>query len=716
MTTDNTENLDTPKSPTLEDMDQLPKGQRHYIHDDEVGKYRALGYRIYTGKREGTYIDENEQEREKPWQAVNINQKWVEDYIKFDETTGKPREVTPPFNIRTTDENSGERVSMKIEGLYKVPNHGPNIVEFEDGVKRPYIQSEPPKAEKNFVNHEGKRVKKGSNLKPKRNMHGQIKVKTSRAALLLDGAIPIPVEATDVYISGEKDDPLQAIFTDKNGNRKIVWTPKETQRRRDVFWSYKAEALKDIDDLVENLWADEKNMDEWSDSQLLVALISITAFRHGDTGRPRRLPISEEEEAEQKELYPGDQYRKRRFTGERTGIGGASLIGKEVIMGKNSVTFKFLGKENIPQEHTYTNSTAEGRRVLSIMSLAMKGKGPEDKVFGSGNTRNLTFLNNQVKSKNRPMSITALGETYSELDDGVPVTTRPLQMKDFRTWKATRMAEEELAKRGKPKYKKVRARDDEKQKEAIVKHNQALYAKLRQEIGLIAGTKLGHKTLAPLTPSQKRKDEKEGTVTEREWKHKHDMAINNYIKPSVWEGFQPPEEQKEVSKAELTTTDVLTKLLKTLESLEKAKGKYKGRTGGITPDWTMKLPGEERDIDEWAEARRKKAEEKQWGIKPVGGQPMAKTWVGSLNDKGFSSPLIKQVLGSQMWFIQDGVDYVATLGNDVVTTVEKATFTYNKPSVSYAPSGRNNHNSNRRSSGKQGERYQGDTIDDEEDY
>jgi len=147
----------------------------------------------------------------------------------------------------------------------------------------------------------------------------------------------------------------------------------------------------------------------------------------------------------------------------------------------------------------------------------------------------------------------------------------------------------------------------------------------------------------------------------------------------------------------------------------KAKGKYKGRTGGITPDWTMKVPGEERDIDEWAEARKKKAEERQWGIKPVGGQPMSKTWVGSLNEKGFSSPLIKQVLGSQMWFIQDGVDYVATLGNEVVTTVEKATFTYNKPSVSYAPSGRNNHNSNRRSSGKQGERYQGDIIDDEED-
>ena len=71
-----------------------------------------------------------------------------------------------------------------------------------------------------------------------------------------------------------------------------------------------------------------------------------------------------------------------------------------------------------------------------------------------------------------------------------------------------------------------------------------------------------------------------------------------------------------------------------------------------------------------------------------------------------------------MWFIQDGVDYIATLGNNGVTNVEKAQFkpTGNptRPSVSYAPSGRNNQNNKNRSSGKQGERYQGDTIDEDE--
>jgi len=139
--------------------------------------------------------------------------------------------------------------------------------------------------------------------------------------------------------------------------------------------------------------------------------------------------------------------------------------------------------------------------------------------------------------------------------------------------------------------------------------------------------------------------------------------------------------------------------LKTVHAfLQKAKGKYKGRTGGITPDWTMKLPGEERDIDDWAEARKKKAEDRQWGIVDMGGQqPMSKTWVGSLNEKGFSSPVIKQVLGSQMWFIQDGVDYVATLGTSIVTNVEKAKFppikSQNMSGIatapSYSPAGRN---------------------------
>jgi hypothetical protein len=93
--------------------------------------------------------------------------------------------------------------------------------------------------------------------------------------------------------------------------------------------------------------------------------------------------------------------------------------------------------------------------------------------------------------------------------------------------------------------------------------------------------------------------------------------------------------------------------------------KFKGRTGGVTPDWHDKSPDEERDIDEYAEARSKKNE-----------LTLSKSWVESLNDKGFTSPIIKEVNPdmSQMWFSQGGIDYVAMLSPTGVTHVEKATF------------------------------------------
>ena len=230
MTTENTGELDTPTTkPAVEDMNQLPLAQRHYIHANEVGQYKDA-FRIYTGKRGATYIDANKQEREKPWQAVDIKQKWVEDYIKIDPSTGELREVAPSFDIVVKDENSGDTVSMTVGDLYHVPNHGPNLVTFEDGVQRPYIHNKPLKAKKDFINHEGKEVKKGDTIQPKKNMHGQVKVDTHNVALLLNGVSTIPIGATNVYISGEKDDPLQAVFKDAEGTQKAVFTPKETQR------------------------------------------------------------------------------------------------------------------------------------------------------------------------------------------------------------------------------------------------------------------------------------------------------------------------------------------------------------------------------------------------------------------------------------------------------------------------------------------------------
>jgi len=93
--------------------------------------------------------------------------------------------------------------------------------------------------------------------------------------------------------------------------------------------------------------------------------------------------------------------------------------------------------------------------------------------------------------------------------------------------------------------------------------------------------------------------------------------------------------------------------------------KFKGRTGGVTPDWSDKHPDEERDIDEYAEARANKNE-----------LTLSKTWVQSLNEKGFAAPIIKQVSPdlSQMWFSENNVEYIANLSATGVTTIEKATF------------------------------------------
>ena len=101
------------------------------------------------------------------------------------------------------------------------------------------------------------------------------------------------------------------------------------------------------------------------------------------------------------------------------------------------------------------------------------------------------------------------------------------------------------------------------------------------------------------------------------------------------------------------------------KSIPASQRKFKGRTGGVTPNWADKHPDEERDIDEYAEARADKNE-----------LTLSKTWIESLNAKGFGAPVIKQVSDdlSQMWFSENNVDYIANLSAMGVTTVEKAIF------------------------------------------
>jgi hypothetical protein len=113
----------------------------------------------------------------------------------------------------------------------------------------------------------------------------------------------------------------------------------------------------------------------------------------------------------------------------------------------------------------------------------------------------------------------------------------------------------------------------------------------------------------------------------------------------------------------------------------------------FTPDFHAKGPDKERDIDEWAKKREKKAEDRAYGFKDLGGNPKnyQKSWIEDLTDQGFSSPIIKSVTedGSQMWFSQNNIDYVASLSPSGVVNVEKASFTPTTPSVSYNPTGSN---------------------------
>ena len=103
-----------------------------------------------------------------------------------------------------------------------------------------------------------------------------------------------------------------------------------------------------------------------------------------------------------------------------------------------------------------------------------------------------------------------------------------------------------------------------------------------------------------------------------------------------------------------------------LKTIPKHKRKFKGRTGGRTPDWQDKLPHEERNIDDYADARAAKNE--------LTLMQDSQTWVESLIQKGFTMPFIKQVSpdGTQMWFAQDSVDYVANLNGSGVVHIEKA--------------------------------------------
>ena len=186
------------------------------------------------------------------------------------------------------------------------------------------------------------------------------------------------------------------------------------------------------------------------------------------------------------------------------------------------------------------------------------------------------------------------------------------------------------------------------------------FKKFQNDIGLAVGVALGHKKKVNVKNSSGRiVYESDGKTPKTTFKIHAAEAIASYIDPEMWEPFKP-------------TQDI---------------------QNAHTPDWHEKTPMEERDIDEYAEARRRKGENRQWGIREFGGQrkPLVKTWIQSLSEQGFTAPVIKQATAQQMWVLNNGIDYVGTFGLNGDVFIEKATFkpTFNPPGISYNPSGRN---------------------------
>ena len=141
----------------------------------------------------------------------------------------------------------------------------------------------------------------------------------------------------------------------------------------------------------------------------------------------------------------------------------------------------------------------------------------------------------------------------------------------------------------------------------------------------------------------------------------------------------------------------------------------------FVPDWSGKGPNEERDIDQWAEDRERKADSRFWGYKRLPGRPpkgvdkrviKSDTWINNLVEQGFGTPLIKEVSkdGKQLWFIADGVDYVADVLTSGKLFVQKAKFA--NPGISYAPTQTNKKRVE--PDNVQGEPYTGDVIEDTE--
>jgi len=106
------------------------------------------------------------------------------------------------------------------------------------------------------------------------------------------------------------------------------------------------------------------------------------------------------------------------------------------------------------------------------------------------------------------------------------------------------------------------------------------------------------------------------------------------------------------------------------KTIPTSQRKFQGRMGGITPDHNDKTPLEERDIEDYMETRERKAEDRAFGLTETS------TWIDSLADQGYAYPIIKEVSsnGQQVWFANNGEEYVGNLTGTGVDKIQKAYF------------------------------------------
>jgi hypothetical protein len=528
---------------------------------------------------------------------------------------------------------ANEAVAYSFAGnelsLHPAPNHGPDEFLYEiDGVKSWHLASNAPTRISTTGKSKGKTVK----AQPKKDKNRKT-IARRHGVSLLNGSRALPPNALDVHISSDKDAIVQAVYkTSENGRKFAIKTPEEVKRLESEKWKKFARHRSAIETHLKALG--EMDIKDMSAAAKVIYVAGLTGIRHGSENEPRT-----------------------GSDGLPTGEGLLTLrVSSITELSDTHVKLNFRGKHDRDQEFTYTDP-----KLIAIFKEAKNNslggaKKPTDRIFDKQRaSTNNEYLKVETKK------ILDLDEGNENKTAAAQKKNRGVVVKNLRTLVGTAEAEK-LVK--------------EEMRSITKPLNENEFKALQERVGLKVGIKLGHKIENP-----KLKDEEGNHMLDDKgepqyadgikWRNHHKEAIESYIAPTTWNVID-----RELTKALPSTDEMLRQMQKAIQDLQKA----------ITPDWHMKGPNEERDIDEWAEARQRKGENRAFGFKQPNGRPhkgtlklavpTTKTWMDSLNEQGFLAPIIKGVNpeGTRMWIESGGQQFVAFLGMNGSARVEKATF------------------------------------------